>query len=95
MAKTFREPSQISGVPGLFSWAKDVVAIAILGGRIIKDIDASTTPLEVDHGLGRVPRGLIVVKNSTTASYATGTFTKTTFTITASTGTPTVSVWIF
>ena len=88
-------PSRGLGIEALFDWTKEIVAKTILDGRLMEDIDTSTTALDVNHGLGRAPRGVIVTKSSTTASYSTTAYTSTTFTITASSGTPVVSLWVF
>ena len=89
------EPNKAAGLDGLFNWVKRLVALPLLSGRLIEDIDVDTSGVVVNHRLGRAPRGVIVVKSSTTASYQTDDFSQYSFTITASAGTPQVSVWVF
>lgn len=95
MATIIKLPTRGFGVSSLFDWAKEVASRAILNGRLIEDIAADTTGVVVDHKMGKVPRGAIVVKSSTSVSYSATSFNSTSFTITASAGTPTVSVWVF
>lgn len=92
---TFRLPNRIGGLDALFDWASELVDVPLLGGRLVEDVSVDTTGVVVNHRLGREPRGVLVVKNSTTASYQTDAFSKTTLTITASSGTSTVSIWVF
>jgi len=89
------EPNKAAGLDGLFNWVKRLVGIPFLSGRLIEDLDVTTSGLTVDHKLGRTPRGVWVVKSSTTASYQTDNFTQYSFDITSSSGTPVVSVWVF
>lgn len=46
----------------------EVAAFPLLGGVLIENLRITTTPSKIDHGLGAVPRGLVVVKNVLTDS---------------------------
>lgn len=90
-----REPLRALGLDALFNWAKDVVMLPILGGRLLEGLSASATGAVNDHGLGFVPRGVIVVKSDSAVAIAAGEFTQQSITLTTSSGTATVSVWVF
>lgn len=74
---------------------KQLVSVQILDGVPILDISVTTTGVTVNHGLGRVPVGCIVVKSPTNVTYATTEFTKQQLIIACSSGTPTVNLWVF
>ena len=68
----------------------------LLDGVLLEDIDVTTTATAFSHGLGREPRGYIIVKAnaSVTIYVTTSTTPKTTLKLTGS-GTATISLWVF
>jgi hypothetical protein len=88
-------PNRGLGIESLFDWAKEIVAIAILGGTVIKDVSVTTSGVSVNHGLGRVPQGAIVIKSDSADSFQVDNFTKTTFDITSGSGAAITSIWVF
>lgn len=74
---------------------RELVAVKILTGRHIADQEVTTAGTAVFHGLGRVPLGCIVVKSDGMASFQSGDFDKSSITITSSSGTRTVSLWVY
>lgn len=95
MSKTIKLPSRARGVQGVHDWAKEVIARPIIDGRLVEGEATSTSGTSVNHGLGRVPRGAIVVKSDSAILVVASAFDKDTITLTSASGTPTVSVWIF
>lgn len=89
------QPNRQAGLEGLFNWAKRLVDLPLLSGRLLSDVTATTSGTVVDHKLGRAPRGVIVVKSSTTDSYQTDSFSGSSLTITSSSGDAVVSLWVF
>jgi hypothetical protein len=70
----------------------------ILDGRIIKDIflDSSENPTAVKHGLGKEPRGWIVIKQDASASVYQSTSSTPQATLDLnSSADVTVSLWVF
>ena len=70
-----------------------IVDVPILDGQVF-DVAATTGGTEVVHGLGGTPKGAIVVRADTAATYVLASFNKTSLTITASSAS-TVSLWVF
>ena len=79
----------------LDSRIKEIAAIRILRGRYVADVDVTTSGTEVLHGLGKTPIGVIVIKSEATVTYKSDQFTARSVRITSSSGTRTVSLWIF
>ena len=73
---------------------RQIVNVPILDGQLFQDIDATDPGVEVVHGLGRTPKGAIVVRASAFAGYIIDEFNSTSFTITASEDS-TVTLWVF
>lgn len=74
---------------------KQLVAVPITTGVLLEDMDIAAAGTDVIHGLERTPVGAIVVKSDTAAAFKLDDFTRTTITVTPSTGTPIVSLWVF
>lgn len=74
---------------------RDIVLIRILGGRLIIDKEVDDTGIEVFHTRDQVPVGCIIVKSSEAISYKTSDFNAKSITVTASSGSAVVSLWIF
>mgnify|MGYP001604000278 CR=1 FL=1 len=69
----------------------------ILNGRLLENVAIGTTSTKVSHGLGRVPKGWVVVDRTTDTRVfrdSTGTERATYLTLKASTA-ATVSLWVF
>lgn len=74
---------------------RELVAVSILRGKLIVDTDVTTSGTDVVHGLGRTPVGCIVLKSDAAVTYKKDDFNPKTITVTSSSGTRTVSLWIF
>jgi hypothetical protein len=77
--------------------AQVLTEIPLLNGRLIQDVDLTTSESLVEHGLDRVPTGWFVVgidANATVYSASTPTLPKRHLPLTAS-ATCTVSLWVF
>lgn len=71
--------------------------IPLLDGNLLEDKDVATTETPVAHGLGRVPRGYLIVKHDQSSSfhvYESSTADKNYFYFTGSTAV-TLSLWVF
>lgn len=68
----------------------------ILDGVLVENISVSTSPTQINHGLGREVRGYLLVKSSANVTIysTTNTTPKSLLTITAS-GSATISLYIF
>lgn len=75
-------------------WSEQFQEIAILSGRLIEDIELTTDPKKVNHGLKRVPKGWFVVSKDANANVWQTAKSDTTITFDAS-ATVTISIWIF
>lgn len=70
---------------------------SILDGRLLENVVVTTTATEVPHGLGREPRGWLVVRSSVALSVyeaAPSAYPTLNLRLTA-TGTDVVSLWVF
>jgi len=74
---------------------RELTLVRILGGKLFIDKEVDTSGTEVVHSLGHAPIGCIFIKSDATVTYKTTGFNKTSITVTASSGTRTVSLWIF
>lgn len=71
--------------------------VPILDGRLLENVVLTTTAVEVPHGLGRKPRGWILVKSGVSIIvYQTSesAYPELNLRLTAS-GTDVVSIWVF
>lgn len=73
---------------------RQIVKVPVLDGVLISDQDIPTAGVDIIHGLGRTPRGAIVVRASAGSRYTMDSFGATSFTVTASTAS-TVDLWVF
>jgi hypothetical protein len=70
----------------------------ISSGVLVEDVALTTTPTRVTHGLGRTPVGAFLVAGQTGAFdivWSQDTNPSRFIQLSASAGTPTVSVWVF
>jgi hypothetical protein len=75
-----------------------ITGVGIINGRLVEEQALTTAFTTITHGLGRMPKGVLVVKNDLTATLSlirTQEFTSTTFDIRSYSGSITVSLWIF
>jgi len=75
-----------------------LAAASITSGVLVPDIALTTTPQRVTHGLGREPVGVFMVKGQTGAFdvvWSQDTNPARFLQLSASAGSPTVSVWVF
>lgn len=78
----------------LKEWAAQITDVPLLDGVLLEDIDVSTTATWFTHGLGRTPRGWIVVKKEATVDiWQTGSSTSR-IQLDAD-ASATVSIWVF
>lgn len=80
-------------------WASElnpVLAMPMLNGNQINNVSlAATTPLAINHLLGRVPQGWFLTDNTGNAViWRTKAFSQYTITLEASSAT-TISLWVF
>lgn len=67
----------------------------IINGRLIKEINVvSTADKVIDHGLGRVPNGYIIVSKTTNCDLVFKSSDKLTITLRSSANS-TLSLWVF
>lgn len=96
---SFRLPSFFEPVDrilrNLDERVRELAAIRILSGVLVQNKQVSSTSPAVTHGLRRMPFGVIVIKSDATVTYKLDNFTKNTVDVTPSSGTRTVSLWIF
>lgn len=71
-----------------------MVAGGIMDGRLLEGVSLSTTASAVAHGLGRRPRGWLVVDNDSGVTVYRTEWDSRTMTLTAS-ATCTASIWVF
>lgn len=65
-------------------------------GRLIEDVDLTTTAVDVEHGLGRTVRGFIIVNKDANADvWRTDSSNESKFIKLDASGTVTVSLWVF
>lgn len=70
----------------------------ILDGRLIRDkfLDSSANPISIDHGLGKAPRGWVIVKQDADANVYESTSSTPNATLELNaTADVTVSLWVF
>lgn len=72
----------------------DLLGLEILNGRLIEDVEVTTSTATVNHGLNRELKGWIVVKKNADRRVWQTDITSTTLTLDAS-ATVTVSLWVF
>jgi hypothetical protein len=72
----------------------EVTGLPLVDGQLFEEVDATTAGTSVVHGLGRTPKGAIVVRADTAATYVLDEFNKTSFDITSSAAS-TVNLWVF
>lgn len=72
----------------------DLLGLEILNGRLIEDVEVTTSQVTVNHGLNRELKGWIVVKKNADRRVWQTDITATTLTLDAS-ATVTVSLWVF
>lgn len=89
-----RIPVKSRGLDSIIDWAKDLVSIAILDGRLIESVEVTASDAELEHGLGRVMRGAVVVSSTVAQGYRVTSFTSLGFTISAPSP-ATVTLWVF
>ncbi len=80
-------------------WASEInpiLSMPILNGNMVSEVRlAATTPLAINHLLGRLPQGWFLTDNSANAViWRTKAFSQYTITLEASAAT-TISFWIF
>jgi hypothetical protein len=71
--------------------------VPILDGKLLDNVVVTTTPVEVPHGLGRRPRGWLVVKSNVSVivyQASESAYPELNLRLTAS-GTDVVSIWVF
>lgn len=89
-----RIPTKGLGIDSVIAWAKDLAAIELLGGRLLEAVEVTTTDAELEHGLGRVMRGALIVGSDVAQAYKLTEFTSLHYTISAGSES-TVSLWVF
>jgi len=77
-------------------FSDSVIKNPLLDGMLLEDIALTTTETQVNHKLGRVPNGWIIVKkNAAQDVYESGTTLTDRFLSLTAAGTVTVSLWVF
>lgn len=69
-----------------------------LDGRLVEDVDLTTSQTKVAHGLGRIPKGWVVVDKTGNVDVwrdTTGTSQRKTFLYLKADAAVTVSLWVF
>lgn len=67
----------------------------LLDGALIADIQVSTSTVAFDHGLGRAPRGFLVVKSDGPGSVYNGVMDASSIVLKTDVFIQTISVWVF
>ena len=75
-------------------WANQVSGIPILDGVLLTDLDVSTTATWFAHGLGRQPRGWMVVDKNADARIWRTDWNSTRIQLDASSA-ANISIWVF
>lgn len=76
-------------------WTKILEDNPLLDGRLLEDIDLNAAAnTNINHGLGRVPRGWVLTDQSAAATVYRVAWTNTTLTLLASAAS-TVDIWVF
>lgn len=73
---------------------RQIVGVPLLDGDLFKDVAATTTGTEIFHGFGRTPKGALVVRADTAATYTFTSFDSSSFTVTSSADS-TIDLWVF
>jgi hypothetical protein len=89
--ETFRAQSNVENAVGALTRS------ILMNGNLIEDVQLSTTPVLVEHKLGRASRGYIVCKSNAAASVYTAPTTESAslFENLAASTTVVVSIWFF
>lgn len=78
----------------LKEWTNQVTPLEILQGRLIEDLAVTTTATAFVHGLGRTPRGWIIVDKTADVRVWRTAWTSTKITLDSS-GSATIAIWVF
>lgn len=98
---SYRQTSQTAEQSFVSNSASTLVSalnsINILDGLLIEGIELDTTGISIEHGLGRAWRGwcLVDIDTSATVYRASSEDETVLIKLRASSGTPTVSIWVF
>ncbi len=69
--------------------------LPLLDGRLVADVDLTTSSLRVEHGLGRTARGYIVVRSDAAQTVYETAAPDASYVYLRASGTVTVSLWVF
>ena len=77
-------------------FSNELTTNPLLDGVLLKDIDLTTTETLVNHTLGRLPQGWIIIKKDAAQDvYESGTTLQQRFLSLTAGGAVTVSLWVF
>lgn len=79
----------------IFQWSSQLKNQDLFPGRLIEGVELSTTAVNVEHGLTRLPLGWIVVDRDADESVFRSSALTTSFLPLTASGSVTVSLWVF
>lgn len=79
----------------IFQWASQLKDQDLFPGRLIEGVELSTTAVNVEHKLARLPIGWIIVDRDANQSVFRSSALTTSYLPLQASGSVTVSVWVF